>query len=407
MSRTRVILVQWGILVGMGAVALWLLPISPPAPAGRGGTLGMGAMEMMGISSPQPGAEGRDWDATPDGASFEGEEESREAFGEDTWERLEMASEAEKLIRSLASVILAAILGALIAYHPSNRPRGGAFLEDVETPQIRIVVAVAAAIIIMAVLYVGVAIAFAIFGLSGFVRVFRVRLKSANDISMILLCACVGMISGFQEFTLAIAVTAFVWILIWLLEGRGGGLEAEGGEWVEARAGGGVGVQSGGELEARGAGAVEPWGSGAVEPRRAGGREAQAAGAGEPRAGGPAAHLRVAIRAITEGAETRYRAEVDGAFGEGSTRKRAVGNLWDRHPDVFPPIEVQQSSAGFTARFKNNPGIALLTSEAKKTKKRAVGALLLEFGAELGVEIADEAQPEPPLTAGGGSGRER
>lgn len=204
MSRTYTIAVHWMIFIALGVITLAVLP--PPTT-----TTGKKGQDVPGLA---PGTLG-------------GEEKTAEAPAEKTEgaagpsgavkPKKLVPSETVKFIWALGSLVLAAILASMIAYHPVHRAKMGAAPEDTDAPPMRILVAVAAAIIVMVVVYVGVALAFAIFGLSGFVRVFRTRLKSANEVSMILLCSCIGMIAGIQQFSLAVATTALIWILFWIL----------------------------------------------------------------------------------------------------------------------------------------------------------------------------------------------
>ncbi|MBN1420646.1 MAG: hypothetical protein JXP34_17875 [Planctomycetes bacterium] len=206
MSRAYTIAVHWMILVALGALTLAVLPPPPPASGKKG--QGQDILTSVGLAPEK--------DAGTEAGKTVGSPGAPKSAKH-------VPTETEKLLWALGSLILAATLASLIAYHPIHRAKMGATAEDTDAPPMRILVAVAAAIIVMVVLYVGSALAFAIFGLSGFVRVFRTRLKRANEISMILLCSCIGMIAGIQQFGLAVTTTAFIWILFWIVGAKAGG----------------------------------------------------------------------------------------------------------------------------------------------------------------------------------------
>ncbi len=121
------------------------------------------------------------------------------------------------LVQEVVSLLLAAFLSALIAYHP--RCRGD--VEDplsYERPKAMVVYGVVAAAIAEIVLY-NPPMAFVVFGIGGLMR-FRSVMGSPKDTGRTIAVAVVGLACGLKLFSLAVMMTAFGWILTQVLESR-------------------------------------------------------------------------------------------------------------------------------------------------------------------------------------------
>jgi hypothetical protein len=114
-------------------------------------------------------------------------------------------------------LLLAVLLGAAIAYHPTSRGKAST-LEELEQPKTFIMYAMVGAVI-------GVVVAVypimgpVIFGIGGLLR-FRTNVGPAKDTGRVILAVIVGVSCGLKLMVVAVFATAFGWILIWLLERR-------------------------------------------------------------------------------------------------------------------------------------------------------------------------------------------
>jgi hypothetical protein len=115
----------------------------------------------------------------------------------------------------LGVLALAAVLGAVVAYHP--RTYGKALtLEEAEQPKIFIMYAVVGAIIGV-VVRAHPTMAFVFFGIGGLFR-FRTDVGPAKDTGRVILVTCIGLTCGLLLFVVAVLGTVFGWVLIWCLE---------------------------------------------------------------------------------------------------------------------------------------------------------------------------------------------
>ena len=134
------------------------------------------------------------------------------------------------LLPLLASLALAALLAASIAYHPKSYHKLGSVAE-LEQPKIFIMYAVVGAMVAKVVV-INEAMALVVFGIGGLMR-FRTDVGAAKDTGRVILVTVVGLACGLNFFTLAIIGSLFGWVLIFLLEARvvfkitAKGLEAE------------------------------------------------------------------------------------------------------------------------------------------------------------------------------------
>ena len=122
------------------------------------------------------------------------------------------------LWNSLLALLLATILGAIIAYHPKSQ-RTMESIEEVEVPKIYTMYAVVGAVIGILVLKYGLVIGFVVFGIGGLVR-FRSNLRSATRTGRVIFVTLIGLSSGLDLPHVAILATTFGFVLIYVLDAR-------------------------------------------------------------------------------------------------------------------------------------------------------------------------------------------
>jgi hypothetical protein len=123
----------------------------------------------------------------------------------DGWQVLDMA----------LVFLLAAGLGAIIAYHPRTRAKAST-LAELEQPKTFILYALVGAVIAK-IVEANSAMAFVVFGIGGLMR-FRTDVGPAKDTGRVILTAVVGVCCGLKLLVVAIPATVFGWILLWILE---------------------------------------------------------------------------------------------------------------------------------------------------------------------------------------------
>jgi hypothetical protein len=120
------------------------------------------------------------------------------------------------LMADMAMVLLLAVLlGAVIAYHPLTRSKA-ASLEELEQPKTFIMYAMVGAVIGVIVSIYPV-MGPVIFGIGGLLR-FRTNVGPAKDTGRVILAVIVGVAAGLKLIVVAVFATAFGWVLIWVLE---------------------------------------------------------------------------------------------------------------------------------------------------------------------------------------------
>jgi hypothetical protein len=120
------------------------------------------------------------------------------------------------LMADMAMVLLLAVLlGAVIAYHPLTRSKA-ASLEELEQPKTFIMYAMVGAVIGVIVSIYPV-MGPVIFGIGGLLR-FRTNVGPAKDTGRVILAVIVGVAAGLKLIVVAVFATAFGWVLIWMLE---------------------------------------------------------------------------------------------------------------------------------------------------------------------------------------------
>ncbi|MFZ8958017.1 MAG: hypothetical protein ACO2ZE_13350 [Pseudohongiellaceae bacterium] len=122
------------------------------------------------------------------------------------------------LINAAANLLLAAVLGATIAYHPRHAQTADTF-EEIEATQIYIMYAVIGSITGILVVQYGMAVGFVLFGIGALIR-FRTVLRSANLTGRLIFVTLIGLSAGLDLPHVAILVTLFGFVLIFFLDAR-------------------------------------------------------------------------------------------------------------------------------------------------------------------------------------------
>ena len=118
----------------------------------------------------------------------------------------------------LLTLTLAAVLGAIIAYHPRYM-RAADTLEELEAPKIYIMYAVIGSLIGIMVVKYGLVIGFVLFGIGGLIR-FRTVLASAHLTGHVIFVTLIGLSTGLDLPHVAVLATAFGFVLIYMLHMR-------------------------------------------------------------------------------------------------------------------------------------------------------------------------------------------
>jgi len=116
------------------------------------------------------------------------------------------------------NLVLAAVLGAIIGYHPS-RVRTADTLEEIEAPKVSIVYAVLGSLSGILVVQYGLEMGFVLFGIGALMR-FRSAMGSPQITGQVILATLIGLTCGLHLPHVAVLVTAFEFVLTFLLEAR-------------------------------------------------------------------------------------------------------------------------------------------------------------------------------------------
>ena len=119
---------------------------------------------------------------------------------------------------SLAALLLATGLSALIAYHPSA-PRTVNKLHEVDMPKVYIMYAFIGAVIGVTVREFGMVIGVVVFGIGGLIR-FRTDTDSTRDTGRLIIVTLTGLIAGLGLPHLAVIVSLFAFTLIYVFDSR-------------------------------------------------------------------------------------------------------------------------------------------------------------------------------------------
>lgn len=120
------------------------------------------------------------------------------------------------IAESFASLILAVVLGAIIAFHPMT-PRTVDTLEEAELPKVYIMYALIGAIVGVTVLAYGMVVGLVVFGLGGLMR-FRSTTASTRDTGRLITVTLIGLISGLNLPHFAVMAAAFAFVLIYIFD---------------------------------------------------------------------------------------------------------------------------------------------------------------------------------------------
>lgn len=119
---------------------------------------------------------------------------------------------------SLAKLTLAAVLGALIAYHPRLVETVDTLLE-IEAPKVTITYSVIGALIGIMVVKYGMVVGFVLFGIGGLIR-FRTVVRSPSLTGYVILATLIGLSCGLDLPHVAVLATVFAFLLIQVLSAR-------------------------------------------------------------------------------------------------------------------------------------------------------------------------------------------
>ncbi|MDH4071499.1 MAG: hypothetical protein OEV41_00175 [Gammaproteobacteria bacterium] len=120
------------------------------------------------------------------------------------------------LVSATLTLLLAVILGAIIAYHPRHEQTADT-LAEIEAPKVYIIYAVIGAIIGIMVVKYGLVVGFVLFGIGGLIR-FRTSLRSASLTGRIIFTTLIGLSCGLNLPHVAVLATVFGYVLIYILD---------------------------------------------------------------------------------------------------------------------------------------------------------------------------------------------
>lgn len=120
------------------------------------------------------------------------------------------------LINAFLTLVLASVLGAIIAYHPRHRQTADT-LQEIEAPKVYVTYAVIGSIIGIMVVKYGLVIGFVLFGIGGLIR-FRTVLRSATLTGHVIYVTLIGLSCGLELPHVAVLATLFGFVLIYILE---------------------------------------------------------------------------------------------------------------------------------------------------------------------------------------------
>ena len=118
----------------------------------------------------------------------------------------------------LAKLTLAAVLGALIAFHPKLVQTADT-LAEIEAPKVLITYSVIGALIGIMVVKYGLVVGFVLFGIGGLIR-FRTVLRSATLTGYVIFVTLIGLSCGLDLPHVAVLATVFGFVLIHVLNAR-------------------------------------------------------------------------------------------------------------------------------------------------------------------------------------------
>jgi uncharacterized membrane protein YhiD involved in acid resistance len=114
------------------------------------------------------------------------------------------------------AMTIASILGALLAYHPKRAHEVNSQVSEAVVKKTQILICVAGSII-FPLIRGDLALAFGLAGFGGFVR-YRTALSNPMDLSMIFILIGLGMACGLQYYSIAVAITGFIYLLLYIMD---------------------------------------------------------------------------------------------------------------------------------------------------------------------------------------------
>ena len=120
------------------------------------------------------------------------------------------------LVSATLTLLLAVILGAIIAYHPKHGQTADT-LAEIEAPKVYIIYAVIGAMIGIMVVKYGLVVGFVLFGIGGLIR-FRTSLQSASLTGRVIFTTLIGLSCGLDLPHVAVLATVFGYVLVYILD---------------------------------------------------------------------------------------------------------------------------------------------------------------------------------------------
>jgi short subunit fatty acids transporter len=120
------------------------------------------------------------------------------------------------LFHAFMTLALAALLGAVIAYHP-RLSRSIDTLAEIEAPKVFVLYAVIGALIGIMVVKYGLVVGFVLFGIGGLIR-FRTVLTSAKLTGHVIFVTLIGLSCGLELPHVAVLATAFGFVLMYVID---------------------------------------------------------------------------------------------------------------------------------------------------------------------------------------------
>jgi hypothetical protein len=119
---------------------------------------------------------------------------------------------------SVSILLLAALLGAMIGYHPATRRTIGG-LYEADMPHVYVMYAVIGAVIGVAVREFGTVVGVVVFGIGGLIR-FRSATDSTRDTVRLIVVTLVGLTAGLGLLHFAVIITLFTFALVYVFDTR-------------------------------------------------------------------------------------------------------------------------------------------------------------------------------------------
>ena len=129
----------------------------------------------------------------------------------------EAFSDLEFIGEMLVVLLIAIMLAAVIAYHPTTRGKAST-LEQIEQPKTFIMYSMVGALIAI-IVKVQPSMALVVFGIGGLMR-FRTNVGEAKDTGRVILVTVIGLSCGLELYVVALLATVLAWVLIFVLESR-------------------------------------------------------------------------------------------------------------------------------------------------------------------------------------------